>query len=536
MTFSPTALRQRLRARLAGRAGDVARLEKAVAEAEAKALENARLLATMSHEIRTPLNGVIGMLGLLQETELTPEQQNYAATALVSGRTLLSFIDEILDNAKSAAANKTLDQDIDLTALVENVTELLAPRAQAKGIDVACRLAPNLPAAITGDVTRLRQLLFNLAGNAIKFTLKGGVLISATRDRDALVFTVSDSGIGMSATEQARVFEAYVQANENTQVLYGGTGLGLSICRRIVEDMGGSLAVRSASGEGSVFTAHLPGLVRLPAPQSQLPLQGRRYVLAMADGFSRLHFANVLGDMGAEVLAHSEVTESLIADSSLAIICESETALETVSLLQKLARKAKAHAQVWLLLTPEERRALRGLLAKPVTGYLLKPLRRATLVERLSSANGMVLKAASDRMGEARKGRAVATPRRILVVDDTPVNAFIARTILQRVGHIVMVSDSGRGALAAIRAEAPFDLVLLDMEMPDLSGPETAMLIREREAGTGFHLPIIALTANTRPEDVARCLAAGMDGHVSKPFDQQDLHEAIERIISAVAA
>ena len=536
MKLTPTTLARRLRSRFAGRAGDVACLEKALAEAEAKALENARLLATMSHEIRTPLNGVIGMLGLLQETELTPEQQNYAATALVSGRTLLSFIDEILDGARSAAVNKPADQDIDLTALVENVTELLSPRAQAKGIDVACRLSPDLPATITGDVTKLRQLLFNLAGNAIKFTTHGGVLISATRDGAALVLAVSDTGIGMNAAEQARIFDAYVQANDDTQRLYGGTGLGLSICRRIAGELGGTLQVASVPDEGTIFTARLPGLVRLPAPASPLPLQGRNFVLAMADGFSRDHFAAVLGDMGAEVLAHSEVTESLVADSSLAIICETATAPEIVAELQKPSRRPKPHAQVWLLYTPEERRARRGHLDKPFTGYLLKPLRRSTLVERLSATDALVLKAAGARMGEARRGRPAIVPRRILVVDDTPVNAFIARTILQRSGHIVMVSDSGHEALAAIGAEAPFDLVFLDMEMPGLSGPETARLIRAREHGTGHRLPIIALTANTRPEDVARCLAAGMDGHLPKPFDQQDLHEVIARMISAVAA
>ncbi len=536
MTFSPTAFGQKLRTRFTGRTSEVARLETALAEAEAKALENARLLATMSHEIRTPLNGVIGMLGLLQETELTPEQQNYATTALVSGRTLLSFIDEILDGARSAAVNKAAGQDIDLTALVENVTELLSPRAQAKGIDVACRISPALPATITGDVTRLRQLLFNLAGNAIKFTMQGGVRISAARDGDALVLAVSDSGIGMNAAEQTRIFEAYVQANENTQALYGGTGLGLSICRRIVGELGGTLQVASVRHEGTVFTARLPGLVQLPALAAQLPLQGRNFVLAMADGFSRDHFAAVLSDMGAAVEANREVTESLIADADLAIICEADSAPEIVARLLKPFRSAKPQAQVWLLLTPEERRNLRDLLVKPVTGYLLKPLRRATLVERLSAADGMILKAASARMAEKKKGRAETKPRRILVVDDTPVNAFIARTILQRAGHSVVVVESGRDALDTIRTETPFDLVLLDMEMPGLSGTETAKLIRGREAGTGLHLPIIALTANTRPEDVARCLAAGMDGHLPKPFDQQDLHEAIERIISAMAA
>ncbi|MCA0431704.1 MAG: response regulator [Proteobacteria bacterium] len=513
--------------------------ERSRSRAEEAAQEKTQLLATMTHEIRTPLNGVIGMLGILLETELTPEQRNYSTMAHGSGRTLLSFIDEILDGAKSEALDTGEARDIELAALIENVTELLSPRAQAKGIDIACRVDPALPHYIHGSGTQLRQLLFNLAGNAIKFTQSGGVHIEALRGSDdALVIRVSDTGIGMSDGERARIFDAYAQANGDTARRFGGTGLGLFISREIVLGLGGSLEVESEPGKGTVFIACLPGLAAGEAAEDVArPLAGRSYVLLLSDSFIARHVRQALEDLGARVAISSARDEALLADAGSNLICDPAAAQALLPLAQRLAPNAPL-PQIWVLLTPEERRPLRDLLQKPVTGYLLRPIRRSTLTERLARADTAALKNTERRMRDKAAPPPAARKLRVLLADDTPVNAFVARTMLERRGHKVVVVESGAAALAELRAGHRFDILLLDMEMPGLSGPETSQAIRQRETerGDGARVPILALTANTRPEAIAACITSGMDDHLAKPYDLQDLEEALNRLTARKAA
>ena len=518
-------------------------------QAETAALEKTRVLATMSHEIRTPLNGVIGMLALLNDSHLTPQQHNYAETAHSSARTLLSIIDEVLDTARSESRRKQAREPVDIISFVEGITELLAPRAHTKGIEVSARVAPDVPKDLVLDELHLRQVLFNLAGNAIKFTEKGGVAIDVTMQTpSSILLRVRDSGIGMTKEESAKVFDAFTQANDNTRARFGGTGLGLSISRDLILGMGGSLSLESAPGKGSTFTIELPVEVLVattPAPADWQPLARRHYVLALPEGFARDHLAVTLTELGADI-SYVEDAQQLVAQFSTAtplrqFICGSHLA-ET---LRKWAKKRKASSQavVWVMLKPEERHNHANLLRAPFAGYLLSPLRRATLLAQLSSHDGRSLKqtgltmTASKTVGKKVTQAKVASGFTILLAEDNPINALLSRTILEKNGHQVRVVGDGGEALDLLRSDWHCDLAIMDVEMPWVSGIKVAELLRK---GDGLEhrrkLPLLATTGNVRPEDVRACLDAGFNEHLAKPFDRMDLEEKVALLVKVEKA
>jgi CheY-like chemotaxis protein len=477
-----------------------------------------QFLRLMSHEMRTPLNGVIGMLGLLSRTRLDGAQRAYAEAARSSAEHLLGLVNDLLDYARLEAGKLEFDHaPVDLEALVRGVAELLSPRAHEKGLEIAWSVAPDA-VDILGDEGRLRQVLFNLAGNAVKFTETGGVRIAVERtggpDKSPrLAFIIDDTGPGVPAEARARIFEEFGHVDASDASRFGGAGLGLAVVSRLAAAMQGSVTVSDrpdGTGARFLFEADFEAA---PDAVRGTPLSGHAVAVVSPDPFVRAAAMDQIEASGGTVQPDAD------------IVLVDHAARETA---QGLAVRPSTGKAI-VLLKPAERDLIARYRGAGFHGYLIKPLRRASLAERVLAASGqgpahhpgapLLQPSEDDRVTPAR-----FSGTRVLLVEDNPVGALLAATLLRREGCAVETAASGHEAVDAMK-RARYDLVFMDMRMPGMDGPSAARLIR----ASGDRTPIVALTANAFAEDRKACLGAGMNDHLVKPLELDSLRAALAR-------
>ena len=494
-----------------------------------------RFLATMSHEMRTPLNGVLGMTGLLLDTDLSPNQRSYAEAIRESGAALLALINDILDYSKLNAGKLDLEASpFDPFALIQSVTELLSPRAADKGIEIASFVDPATPRRLLGDEARLRQVLINLAGNGVKFTDRGGVAIEAKTapdgdDKVVLTVSIRDTGIGIPADAQARIFEEFAQADSHAERRSQGTGLGLAIARKLVRAMGGDIELESAPGEGSIFSF----TVALEARADAAPLpviDTPPVVLATRSATLQRILGRQLEAFGAKsvriVSNASEALSTLEETSNALLLCDLAIIDAGGEALAGAARRSIA------LVAANERGALDRLRGAGFDGYLVKPIRQSTLMRELARSQPSAF--APPPSPDETTSKTVSLPERaagerlrILLAEDNQINAVLATALIKRAGHSVDVATNGVQAVEAVKSGG-YDLVLMDVHMPEMDGIEATRHIRELE-GAPAKTPIVALTANAMASDRRKCVAAGMDDFLTKPFEPAEFHAMLEK-------